>query len=241
MEKVKLEIQMAKEAYERCKMELDKTKAEHKEILAKHDAMTAELSMKHAIAFKELHDKLETKSSRGKITNIFSPAPRSDPNHEIPPVLLFPSRTNPSYSTNLVATNVSRVSINTVFYKSKDRSIFLELDEEQKTWDLSNHILGTLAWEPSVISSSSELYLSLKHNGWSPTYIRATDGETVYIGDTPIHINFTNPDYTPQLSLPTSDWDEAPDIPSGYIAIGSEWVEREALSILGFSAHPNQD
>jgi hypothetical protein len=61
-------------------------------------------------------------------------------------------------------------------------------------------------------------------------------GETWFLGDSPIMINFFTMQYVPQIGLipgRATKPDSAEVRDEGFVGVGAEWVENEALQLLG--------
>ncbi|KAF2201249.1 hypothetical protein GQ43DRAFT_480870 [Delitschia confertaspora ATCC 74209] len=91
---------------------------------------------------------------------------------------------------------------------------------------------GTIFWEPPTWRGvNSELLHNLRAQGWKPLYFRMSEsGQTYFLGNEPIHINFFKPNYCPQMS------GSSPSEPSAseYVVISKELVHEYALMELGF-------
>ncbi|KAF2708682.1 hypothetical protein K504DRAFT_502706 [Pleomassaria siparia CBS 279.74] len=97
-------------------------------------------------------------------------------------------------------------------------------------------IHGTVCWSRPFLPSLSELYQVLKLHDWKPLWMRGSSrGQTLFLGPTPILVNFFQQDYIPQIGKLTDQAGPSlivGDAEDEYAAIGLGWVEREAIDEL---------
>jgi uncharacterized membrane protein YgcG len=105
-------------------------------------------------------------------------------------------------------------------------------------------VAAALMWEAPGPLGAGELFLALGKAGWKPVYVRGSgtfsyespfrgrwvnhsveSGQTWFLGPDPVYVRFLKPDYVPQL-------DDA-DAASGYLLLGGELVEKQALEMAG--------
>ncbi|KAF2741440.1 hypothetical protein EJ04DRAFT_571530 [Polyplosphaeria fusca] len=91
-------------------------------------------------------------------------------------------------------------------------------------------VKSTIFWEPPYLPSGSELSQTLSNVGWKPLYLRGSDaGQTHFLGEEPVHVDFFRPTYRPQFGPSTS-----PHF-SDHLIISKGYVEEYALQQLGIT------
>ncbi|KAF2676161.1 hypothetical protein K458DRAFT_397182 [Lentithecium fluviatile CBS 122367] len=98
-------------------------------------------------------------------------------------------------------------------------------------------IHGTVCWARPFLPSLSELYQVLQLHEWKPLWMRGSSGgQTWFLGQTPILVNFLQQDYMPQIGKP-HDQTGMPvhmrDAEDEYAAVGMGLVDRDAIDDLG--------
>ena len=115
-------------------------------------------------------------------------------------------------------------------------------------------IWGTLFWEPPLLNPQSELLESLKSKGWKPLYLRMSGrtktkiclytignclhksteaGQTYFLGNQPVHVNFFKPQYRPQLE-PSQNSPSLNASQNEYLIVGRDLVDEYVLEEFGF-------
>ncbi|KAF2648473.1 hypothetical protein K491DRAFT_612710 [Lophiostoma macrostomum CBS 122681] len=178
----------------------------------------------------DAHRRQSSRNSWTSIDSMRSPASRSTSgtaNNASQQIIVFPSQIDRS------STKISKMQA------SLDKhGVLASFEEQDDRYDQSltrlssvneDIVRSTIFWEPPLLTLGSELLRTPRTTGWKPFYVRASNiGQTYFLGDQPIHVNFFQPEYKPQLAASTS--------PSRLenVMVGKDLLEEYALRELGF-------
>lgn len=146
-------------------------------------------------------------------------------------VIILPTRTDrDSIVISEVETNLEECGFTASFEMDNrnDRMLIRSLSEGD------DPIWGTLFWEPPLLNPQSELLESLKSKGWKPLYLRMSEaGQTYFLGNQPVHVNFFKPQYRPQLE-PSQNSPSPNASQNEHLIIGRDLVDEYVLEEFGF-------
>ncbi|KAF2733132.1 hypothetical protein EJ04DRAFT_469014 [Polyplosphaeria fusca] len=112
---------------------------------------------------------------------------------------------------------------------SLDRSGILGAFDDSDDESGEDEVRSTVFWDSPCLASGSELLQTLSRTGWRPLYMRGSDaGQTYFLGEEPVHVNFFEPSYNPQFTPATRI------LANEHLLIPRAYVEEYALQQLGF-------
>ena len=162
-------------------------------------------------------------------------------------VILLPTRTNRDYiMISEAETNLEECGFTASFEMDNRNDRMLICSSSGG----DDPIWGTLFWEPPLLNPQSELLESLKSKGWKPLYLRVSGrskakiclytmsksteaGQTYFLGNQLVHVNFFKPQYRPQLE-PSQNSTSPNTSQNGYLIIGRDLVDEYVLEEFGF-------
>jgi hypothetical protein len=138
----------------------------------------------------------------------------------------------------------------------KEKGLTLEIPSASRSLDLASAIRGSALWRSPALVNSSEMFAVLLAKQWKPLWMRGSSkcrgtaygpsgnssterGETWFLGDSAILMNFFNPEYATHSARKSGSptrvhggpvwWKPRED---EYAAIGIGLVDREAINML---------